>query len=212
MVAWSTQLTRIATEMTRTDLGSSGSLYTTLQQHYQDAVEFYANEKFWFNSIKTTVDTVASTQAVTVPATVQTVERLTIPAYGFELQEVTLAELPTSTGTAIPSHYCYYNDTLLLWPIPDAVYTLGVYGVAYVAAPTNTTDDTIWTNQAAPLIRAHTKMTLARGVFQDPEYTQLALAETKDALDTLKRETAKRLETPLRNPRRAGSRYNINYE
>lgn len=200
MVAWSTQLTRIATELTRNDLTSTGTLYTTLQQHYQDAVEYYANEKFWFNSIKTTVNTVASTQAVTIPSTVQTVERVTIPANNEELREVSLIELPTDTTGGRPSHYTYYNDTLLLWPIPDAIYTLGLYGVAKVAAPTNTTDDTIWTNEAAPLLRAHTKMTLARGVFRDPELTQLALSETQDALDSIKRETAKRLQAPLRMP------------
>lgn len=198
MVTFATQKTRIATEMTRADLAASGALETLLEQHYQDAVEHYANEKFWFNSIRTTVNTVASTATVAVPSTVRAVERVRIDAYDSELIEVTLDKLSDySASVGIPTHYAYYNDNLRFHPVPDAIYTLTIYGVAKVAAPTTGSDDTIWTNEAAPLIRAHTKMTLYRSVFRDAEGTQLALAEVKDAHARLRRETAKRLLTPI---------------
>ena len=209
MVTFATQKLRIATEMVRDDLASGGELETVLEQHYQDAVERYANEKFWFNSIVTTATTTASVATISVPATVQTVERLTIPAYDLTIDEVNLSELPDYSTEGIPEFYSYLNDTLKFWPTPDAVYTLNVYGVAYIAAPTAAADDTIWTNQAAPLIRAHTKMTLYRGVFRDAGGTELALAETKDAYAALKQETARRLKKPLRSER--GSRsFDIN--
>ena len=200
MVTFATQKTRIATEMVRDDLASGGELETVLVQHYQDAIEYYANEKFWFNSIRTTVNTVAGTQTVTIPTTVQTIERLTYPANDRELIETTMGELDDRTDGGSPEFYAYYNDLIYLYPRPDAVYTLNIYGIAKVAAPSSGTDDNIWTNEAAPLIRAHTKMTLYRGVFRDPGGVQLAMAETQDAYNALKKETAKRLTTRLRMP------------
>lgn len=200
MVTWATQKARIADEMVRNDIAAGGAREHLLEKHYQDAVEYYANEKFWFNSIRTTVNTVSGTQTVTIPATVQTIERLTYPANNLELIETTMGELDDRTDGGSPEFYAYYNDQIYLWPKPDAIYTLGVYGIAKVAAPTTDTDDNIWTNEAAALIRAHTKMTLYRSVYRDPEGTQLAMAEAKDAYDTLKRETAKRLRTQLRMP------------
>lgn len=209
MVTFATQKTRIATEMVRADLESGGELETVLEQHYQDAVERYANEKFWFNSIVTTATTTASVATITIPATVQTVEQLTIPEYDLELTEVNLRELPDYSTEGIPEYYSYLNDTLKFWPTPDAAYTLNVYGIAYIAAPTAAADDNIWTNQAAPLIRAHTKMTLYRGIFRDIGGTQLALSEVQDAYAALKQETARRLKKPLRSER--GSRgFDIN--
>ena len=209
MVTFATQKLRIATEMVRDDLASGGELETVLEQHYQDAVEHYANEKFWFNSIRATVDTVAATATVTIPATVRRIDRVRIDEYSRELREVTLAQLPDeSASIGVPDLYCYYNDLLRFSPVPDGVYTLTLYGIAKVAAPTTGADDNIWTNEAAPLIRAHTKMSLYRGIFRDPGGVQLAMAEAQDALHRLRRETAKRLETPLRAQMNA-PRYNI---
>lgn len=208
MVTFATQKARIASEMVRDDIASGGSLETLLEQHYQDAVAYYEQRKFWFNSILTTATTSAGVATVSVPATVQTVERVTIPAYDTELREVTLGQLPDEDTQGLPSCYAYYNDSLRFSLVPDAAYTLNIYGVSKVAAPTTGTDDNIWTNEAAPLIRGHTKMTLCRSVFRDAEGVQLALAETSDALSQLQRQTAARLETILR-PRMGGGRYNI---
>ena len=211
MVTFATQKLRIATEMVRGDLASGGELETVLEQHYQDAVEYYANEKFWFNTLRTTANTVAATATITVPTTIRRVERVVVDAYDRELVEVTLANLPDDDSTGVPSRYAYYNDTLRLWPTPDAIYTLVFYGIAKVAAPTAAADDSIWTNEAAPLIRAHTKMSLYRGIFRDATGIAMAAAEASDAHRRLLRETARRLETPIRAQVPVAA-YNINIE
>jgi len=201
--------TRIIAEMVRDDL--SDDLASQLLIHIQRACEFYADEKFWFNSLVTTVATVASTQTVDVPATMRRVDRVTVPAYGTELIEVTLQDLDFGTEESLPRGYAYYNDALKLYPTPDAVYTLQLTGIAQVAAPALDADDSIWTDEAQDLIVARTKMTLYRGQFRDPEGTQLAIAEVQEVFNKLKRETARRLETKLR-PRHRRRAYNINYE
>jgi hypothetical protein len=212
MVTFATQKTRIADEMVRSDIASGGAREALLEKHYQDAVEYYANRKFWFNSILTTAATTAGVATVSIPATVQTVERVTLPVYDLELLERTVMDIPEDDVSGPPRLYSYYNDALRFWPTPDAAYTLNIYGVAKVAAPANGTDDNIWTNEAAPIIRAHTKATLYRGVYRDPEGTQLALAEERDALDAIERETARRLETRLVNRRLSGRRFNITFD
>lgn len=201
--------TRIIAEMVRDDL--SDDLAAQLLIHIQRACEYYADEKFWFNSIIASAVTVAGTSTVNVPATMRRVDKVSIPAYYTDLIEVTMIDLDTDTTQSIPRGYAYYNDALKFYPIPDAVYTLSLYGLAQVAAPAVDADTSIWTNEAQDLIVARTKMTLYRGQFRDPEGTQLAIAETQEVFSKLKRETAKRLETKLRvrNPQRG---YNINYE
>jgi hypothetical protein len=202
--------TRIIAEMVRDDL--SDDLAAQLLIHIQRACEYYADEKFWFNSIIASAVTVAGTATVNVPATMRRVDRVSIPAYYTDaLIEVTLIDLKSDTTQSLPRGYAYYNDALKFYPIPDAVYTLELTGLAQVAAPTADADTSIWTNEAQDLIVARTKMTLYRGQFRDPEGTQLAIAEVQEVFNKLKRETAKRLETKLRvrNPTRG---YNINYE
>lgn len=198
---------RIITELARDDL--EDDLVTTLAKHCEQACEYYADTKFWFNSVITTVDTVANTATVAIPAGVRIIERVTVPAYDTCLREVTLMELGDDTIYALPSCYSYYNDTMRFYPIPDQAYTLNIYGVSQVDTPSADDDTNIWTTEAEHLIAAHVKASLCRGVFRDPEGYQLAAGEVTDALRRLRRETARRLETPLR-PGRPSRRYNIN--
>lgn len=201
--------TRIVTETSRSDL--EDELADQLLLHIQRACEFYASEKFWFNSIITTAPTVGGTQTVNVPATVRRVDKVTIPALDIVLNECTLADFDDYTLSGVPWAYAYYNDALRLYPTPDAAYTLQITGLAQVDAPTDDADTSIWTDEAQDLIVARTKFTLFRGQFRDPEGAQLANAEVQEAFARLKNETAKRLVTPLRS-RRTGRTYNINVE
>ena len=188
--------TRIIAEMVRDDL--SDDLADQLLIHIQRACEYYSDEKFWFNSIIASAVTVAGTATVDVPATMRRVDRVSIPAYYTDLVEVTLGDLRADTTQGVPAGYAYYNDALKFYPVPDAVYTLSLQGLAKVAAPAIDADTSIWTNEAQDLIVARTKMTLYRGQFRDTEGTQLAIAETQESFGKLKRETARRLETKLR--------------
>lgn len=198
---------RIVAEMARDDLETD--IPDVLLTHIQDACEFYADTKFWFNSILTTVTTTANVQTVAIPASVRIIERITIPAYDRELRERTMVGLAETLSPTIPSDYTYYNDSIRFWPTPDAAYTLNIYGLAQVDAPAVDADDNIWTNQAAQLIAAHTRMTLSRDVFRDPDGTQLAQGAITDWRTRLRRETARRLRTPLRSTMWTGEPFSI---
>lgn len=201
--------TRIIAELNRDDL--SDTLATQLLTHIRRACEYYADEKFWFNALLASVDTVASTSTVDVPVTFRRIDQVSLTAYNTDLQERILTDMPIYPVYGVPNCYAYYNDKLTLSPIPNAVYTLAMTGLAQIAAPALDADTSVWTNEAQDLIVARTKMTLYRGQFRDTEGTQLAIAETQEIFNKLKRETARRLETKLR-PRVAKRPYNINFE
>jgi hypothetical protein len=209
--------TRIATEMVRSDLEAGGDLAAQLLIHIQRACEFYSHERFWFNQIVTTAPTVAGTQTVDLPAAMRIIDKITIPASYTTLCKATLPELdPGMTAqSGIPTKYTAYTssgtDYIRLYPVPDAVYTLQITGVQYVAPPSADADDTIWTNEAQDLIVARTRMTLYRDQFRDPDGTQLAIASVQEALQALRRETGKRGETPLMPRDYSHERFNINY-
>lgn len=203
--------TRIATEMVRDDL--LDDLADQLTLHIGRAVEFFADQELPFNAIVATAPTIAATITIDIPATVRRIERLTIPAQYRELQEVGLEQIEhLVASTGVPSQYAYYNDQIRLWPTPDAAYTLQFTGLKQIDAPTDDADATTpWTNAAYDLIAAQTRMTLCRDQFRDQDGAQMAVVATKEALDRLSLEAARRLETPLRGPahyRRSG--FNIN--
>lgn len=190
---------RVAAELNRDDL--EDDLSSVLATHINQACEYYADRRFWFNAIVTTMPTVANTATAAIPATVRRIDRLTIPSLGVELVETVLEDVDCPTSqTGQPRRYSYYNDTVRLFPVPGGVYTLQIYGVAQIAAPATDAASNIWTTEAYDLITAQVKMTLCRGVLRDPDGAQLAIAEVQDSLARLERETATRLVTPLRMP------------
>ena len=201
--------TRIQTNLVRDDLADD--LADELLSQIQDACEYYADEKFWFNSLVASISTVASTATVDMPVTFRRIDQLTIPAYNKELREETLENMPIYPVYGIPECYAYYNDQLTLHPIPNAVYTLEASGIKQIDAPALDADSNEWTNEAAPLIRSHTRFTLLRDQFRDAEGAQMASGAVAENHNKLRRKTAKRLETKLR-PRVAKRPYNINYE
>lgn len=189
---------RIITEMSRDDL--SDDLAGQLSTHIMRAIEYYSDTQFWFNAGFASVSTAIGSATVAIPAGIRRVDRVLLPAQQVELIEKTYPLIVNahSTAPARPEFYAYYNDSLWLSPVPAAVYSLSVYGIAQIAQPAGDSGSTVWTNEAQDLIVNHTKMTLSRDQFRDPEGTQLAMGATQDALKRLRRETARRLSTNLR--------------
>lgn len=208
MATYSALKERIAQEMERNDIASGGESESMLDLHIGRACEFYADRKFWFNSIVTSASTIPSAQDVTIPAGVRIIERLTIPSYSMELKEVQIRQMVDFPTYAVPGFYAYLNNTIRLYPIPDAVYTLNIYGIAQIDAPTLPDDSNVWTNEAQDLIVGRVKKNLFRGVFRDPDGAGLAASEEAEEFNRMLQETSRRLETPAR-ARAPGGRYNI---
>lgn len=190
--------TRIITELSRDDL--SDDLASQLATHILRAIEYYSDTRFWFNAALATAITTPGVASVAIPSGIRRIDRVTIPAQQVELVETTFPQVVNvkSTTAERPRYFAYYNDSIWLSPVPDAAYGLNIYGIAQISTPSGDSATNVWTNEAQDLIVNHTKMTLSRDQFRDPEGSQLAMGATQDSFTRLRRETARRLATSLR--------------
>lgn len=199
---------RIVSEMTRDDL--EDDLSSLLETHIARAIDYYQGERFWFNYGSASATTTTDNPVLAMPATMRVVDKIR-DANGLLLTKLPLDEMLSYTSSGgTPTHYAEYGDGFYLYPTPSSAATLTLYGTKYVAAPTADTDTNIWTVQAYDLISAHTQATLYREKFRDPDGVARAQGATTDAFKRLKRETARRNESPLRaSPMFPASRYSV---
>lgn len=205
--------TRIATEMDRDDLNDD--LATVLADHINEAIEFFSDERFYFNAVVATGNCTAGSVTMDIPASIRRIDNLTIPSVFVEVREMTLPEMENLQDgvSAQPRYYAYFNDQIRFWPVPDQNYTLEFTGLLDTEAPASDAASNVWTTTAYALISNRVKMTLARDVFRDPEGASLYGAAAAEALKRLKRETSKRLQSPLRSELGDGNtRFNIFYD
>jgi hypothetical protein len=201
--------TRIILAMNRDDLGTGGEAHQALIDAYTRAIEFYADELFWFNRLSTTVNTVAQTPTVTLPTGLR--YGAVISYQGIPLQKVPLEDIQEYYNAqnlvySLPVWWADDGNTVRLWPTPDAVYSLSIYGLADLGVPASSN---AWTNEAYDLIEARSRMILYRDYFRDPEGAALAASAETEALGKLMRETRKRGVSPLRTDMQVRPRYNI---
>jgi hypothetical protein len=208
MATYADLKTRIADDLSRDDMGSGGEAESALVRAIASAVEQTANEEFYFSHSSGTAATVAGTGYVSVPASLRVVE--TVSYLDQPLIHVPLDSFESYTDAGLPTRWAQDGSLIRLWPVPDAVYSLAVYGTSEVAAPTLDADSNIWTNEAADLIAARAKIILCRFPLRDPEGLQMARDEERDALTALRADTSRRRRTPLRASDLEGRRYNIN--
>jgi len=74
---------------------------------------------------------------------------------------------PTNTGQ--PVDYSFDANQMRFFPIPDAIYPVGLTGTLRLAALVNDTDANAWTQDAYDLIRCEAKIILAREVTYDEQ-------------------------------------------
>lgn len=192
--------TRIADELTRDDMGVGGEAETALDRAIDSAVAFYASEIAWFNHLLGTTSTVAATATATLPTGMRWASQVSY--LGSPLNKVDLAKIESLTETGIPSRWAMNGSLIQLWPIPDAIYSLSVQGIADFGAAT-------FPVEHYDLIAARAKVILCRFPFRDTEGLALAQQEEAEALSRVRRESRLRRQSPLRAGF-DGIGYNIN--
>lgn len=167
---------RIASELRRSDLTDQiTSAITT-------AIEAYQHERLDFQETRSvTFSTVADQEFYDSDdaANLGTIEfidyvKLYVDNYPYRLKADdpgTLEQLSQNgTHTGTPLNYAYYGGQIRLWPVPAAVYTVRIGGVAKVAAPaTDNEADNPWMTTAEELIRCRAKYELFEHVLMDME-------------------------------------------
>ena len=191
-----TQLyTRLILDLDRDDMGSGGELEQAKIDAVDEAIETYSDEPFWFNRANGTGNTVASTATIALPAGIRF--PYLVSYLGEELDKVPLLAIQYRTETGVPSQWAANESTIQLWPIPNAVYTLAVFGLDSTAAPALGASN-FWTTEAYRLILNEAKLILCRGPLRDPDGAQMAAQARNEALSGIRSESRRRDVSALR--------------
>lgn len=193
----------IATDLTRSDLDAQ------TKSAIQDAIKAYETERFWFNQTrKLTFSTVAGQFNYGAAALAQipnVIEYDEVFLYdpgapttkaALVKQEVDNFEwLIGSTAAGRPTDYCYSEGELLLWPTPNAIFTVRPIMHYRLSALVGDGDSNAWTNEAENLIRAHAKMILCANVVEDDAGASRMQAQIPFLKSRLDEETTSRMAT-----------------
>lgn len=189
---------RIVSETLRDDL-----TVTQLGDAINDAIALQEGERYKFNEKRYQILTVAGqeyydltspTLLTSAGAAVGTGETL------LELDDITctvnnqpyrlcprtqqsMNEWQTPTYEGQPADYTLYGQQLRIFPLPDAVYTLNLMGLARLAPnPLSADGDTNgWMTEGAGIIRGHAKLLIYRDVLRDPDGVALATQQIIEA-------------------------------
>jgi hypothetical protein len=189
--------TRIRLETNKDDIASGGEAEAALTTAISQAIEYHSAEQFWFNRAAGNATTTAATATIALPAGIrypQAVSNLTEL-----LRRADLSEIEYRTETGLPSRWAENEGAIQLWPVPDAAYTLAVYGLASTGIPASDGATNIWTSEALDLVCARAKFLLYRDIWRDMEAVQLAASAEGEALSRLRNETRRRGIAPLRS-------------
>ncbi len=195
--------TRIATDLTRDDLTSQ------IANAVLDAVKFYARERFWFNTSRSLTFNTAPAQgdygladysliphmvriyAMFLPQSISVLPLDRYEAPDFEL----LAN--AATGGGQPKAFTYVDQTIRLWPIPNAVFTMRMHAHYKFPPLVNDTDTNAWTDMAEELIRSHAKLLLYTDVLEDPDGATRMAGKIPVLLAALRAESSARESTGI---------------
>lgn len=196
--------TRIKSELDREDMDAGEDSINDLTTHILAAVRYYQNRRFWFLlKPAKSVNTVDAQNYVTRPTDMHTIDRVSIPTLGYELERCDIADLEAldePSGTEGQPVYWAEGEggtQIRLYPTPNAVWALKMSGTALITALSADADTNVWTNDGQDLIAARACRTICKDVFKDFEAAEgFALAEA-EALAALEFTDINRFDMPL---------------
>lgn len=202
---------RIADELGgRTELlsPSTGMTLSPIQLAIQDAVQFWEDNRFFFNESRITgaFNTVAGQEFYTSSdwagiATLQHIDKLSVLISGnrYFMKGRTAQYMEDISMNASwrgqPVDYGYYNFQLRFYPIPDNAYPINVLQTFQLAKLSANSDSTIWTNEAEQLIRLTAKQYIYRDTILDDGKSASMEAGAQKQFDGLKGATFRKSAT-----------------
>lgn len=192
----------IADDLDRTDLTAAiASEITRAIRHYQ-ATRFYfnesrdetfatvANQKLYSSSDDTAIPKFIEVDQIYLLDGTEPVELEQIDPREWEILTA------SGTDTGLPECWCYYDQKIGFYPIPDAAYTVRILGQFMKAGPASDGEaNNVWMTEAFDLLRARVCGQLALRKLRDADLLQTQKAAEADELARLNRETASRLAT-----------------
>ena len=196
MATYGAVVNRIVEELPRGDT----SITAIVAQQMLSAIEFYTNERFWFNEKHTTLTTSSSLAYYSWPVDMIEIDSVVAFDSGgtkYELDPISYQEMNArdyGTNFGQPYWYSPYGQKFRLYPVPDATYTIVVSHQYSPATLSASTDTNPWTTEAEALIRARTLKNCAAR-FKDYDAAQMYQQMESQEYTRLKNQTEKLLGT-----------------
>jgi hypothetical protein len=189
----------IADDLLRSDLS------TQIASEISNAIRYFQNKRFYFNETRgETFVTVAaqavysSTDDTAIPDFIE-IDQITVTdgTSTWELDLLTPKEWEIATALATgsrPTGYAYFNQSLMLYPTPDAAYTVRMIGHIKKTAPsTDEESGNVWMTEAYQLLRYRAAKMVSAMKMLDSGRAQLFANLEGDEFQRLKAETAARV-------------------
>lgn len=202
-----TMKTRIADELSRDDLSSQIGLAIA------SAIQQYEGERFTFNEKRYLLPTVAGTEYYELTSLTQTdasalgtgetlleIDSMALSLNNdlCRLSERSQQWMDTYGAGATqgqPYDYAVFSDRVRLYPIPGAVYSIIVSGLARLPALSADGDTNGWLTDGEALIRNEAKAILYRDTLRDKEGLELATLAIGSAMASLRRKASAKVAT-----------------
>lgn len=176
---------RIADELTRPDLAPQ------IERAISSAVRHYQRRRFSFTDGRALVLTTPDTEFYTLDD-IRVVDSIA-PQDGrmplVRQSPQTLEYWQTGTSVGVPTDWSLMGGAVRLYPRPDGIYPLVIYGRLYEGPPEDPEYKGVWVNEAEELIRHRAKADLLANVIREnPEELSLARAQEAEAYASLQAE------------------------
>ena len=198
MPTYSDMRARIADE-----LANDGDISTNqINYAIQDAIKLYERRPWWFNQKIATFSTVAAQEYYTsadladIPNIVQ-IDNAVVSNNGYKtpLRAVdysTIDDIQDGSVTAEPACFCVYQQSIRLYPIPDAAYTVTLSYVYRLTTLSADSDSNAWTNDAEELIRQCAKRRIALNYLESEEVAARFATLEREAYSEMMAENRRR--------------------
>ena len=205
MTTYGTMRNRIADE-----LANDGDI-TAAQINYaiQDTVKQYERKPWWFNQKTDTFSTVVAQEYYTsadladIPDIVQIVSATVADTSARPLRPVdyqTIDDEQDGSVDGFPRCYAVFKESLRLFPIPEAVYTVTLSYVYRLAALSADGDSNVWTTDAEELIRQGAKRRIALNYLNSEEIAARVAVMEREAYTEMIAENRRRWPNTILRP------------
>ncbi len=167
---------------------------TQIRLHINEAIKAHQKDAFWFNQQLWERETEAGKEFYAIPAEYVAGLTVSIEDPRRKLKSVSndTMEGLRPRGNDIPAFFALFANQYRLFPIPDAIYTLRLWGVRSYEPLVADDDTNPWLEYAFELVREAAKARVFYSMLHDPENAAVAQTNSIAARSDLMAETRRR--------------------
>lgn len=168
MTTLGTMVDRIADELARDDLK------TQTEAAIRSAVNHYAGERWWFNESNShTICISSTTDTYALPENFERLDEYNLVLSGPIILQIdqqtfqTISDWQTGTTVGQPTDFCIYENSLVVFPAPDANYTTILSYLTTVSTLTTTTCTNAFMTYGEEMIRSRARADIMINFLRD---------------------------------------------